>query len=51
MLTFEDCLALADLTEEEILAIAEHENLPETVALELGHHLIHTLAVRRVSSA
>lgn len=42
MLTFEDCLALADLTEEEILAIAEHENLPETAALELGHYLIHT---------
>ena len=42
MLTFEDCLALADLTEEEILAIAEHENLPETAALELGHYLMHT---------
>ena len=42
MLTFEDCLALADLTEEEILAIAEHENLPETAALELGHYLVHT---------
>ena len=42
MLTFEDCLALADLTEEEILAIAEHENLPETTALELGHYLLHT---------
>ena len=42
MLTFEDCLALADLTEQEILAIAEHENLPETAALELGHYLMHT---------
>jgi len=42
MLTFEDCLALADVTEEEILAIAEHENLPETAALELGHYLMHT---------
>lgn len=42
MLTFEDCLALADLTEEEILAIAEHENLPETAALELGQCLVRT---------
>ena len=42
MLTFEDCLALSDLTEAEILAIAEHENLPEITALELGHYLVHT---------
>ena len=52
MLTFEDCLALADLTEDEILAIAEHENLPETAALELGHYLMHTpggeLRIRRM---
>jgi len=42
MLTFEDCLALAELTEEEILAIAEHEHVPEMVALELGNYLVHT---------
>ena len=42
MLTFEDCLAFADLSEEEILAIAQHENLPEVTALELGNYLIHT---------
>lgn len=42
MLTFEDCLALSALTEAEILAIAEHENLPETTALELGNYLIQT---------
>jgi hypothetical protein len=41
MLTLEDCLALSELTEEEILAIAEHENLPEIVALELGNYLVH----------
>ncbi len=29
MLTFDDCLALCELTEEEIDAIAEHEHLPE----------------------
>ena len=42
MLTIEDCIALSELTEEEILAIAEHENLPEIVALELGNYLVHT---------
>ena len=40
MLTFEDCPALCELTEEEIDAIAEHEHLPEMVALELGGYLI-----------
>lgn len=41
MLTFEDCLGLCELTEEEIDAIAQHEHLPETAALELGNYLIH----------
>ena len=41
MLTFEDCLSLSELTEEEILAIAEHEHIPELAALELGNYLLH----------
>ena len=40
MLTFDDCLALCELTEEEIDAIAEHEHLPEILALELGSYLV-----------
>ena len=40
MLTFEDCLALCELTEDEVDAIAEHEQLSETVAVELGNCLI-----------
>ncbi len=40
MLTLEDCIALSDLTEEEIDAIAEHEHIPEIVAAELGNYLI-----------
>ena len=40
MLTFEDCLGLCELSEDEIQAIAEHEHLPEIVALELGNCLI-----------
>ncbi len=42
MLTFEDCLGLSELTEDEILAIAEHENIPELAALELGNYLLRT---------
>jgi len=41
MITLEDCLALSDLTEEEIDAIAEHEHLPEIIAAELGNYLAH----------
>ncbi len=40
MLTFEDCLGLCELSEEEIRAIAEHEHLPQIVALELGSDLM-----------
>lgn len=36
MLTMQDCIELSGLSEEEILAIAEHEHIPEIAALELG---------------
>ncbi|MDS4022323.1 MAG: hypothetical protein RKR03_17740 [Candidatus Competibacter sp.] len=42
MLSYEDCVELSDLTEEEIEAIAEHEHLPEMAALEMGSYLVHT---------
>jgi hypothetical protein len=42
MLCLEDCLALCDLSEEEVLAIAEHERIPEMAAIELGNYLVHT---------
>ena len=42
MLTFKDCLALCELSEEEVKAIAEHEHIPQLAALELGNYLIHT---------
>jgi hypothetical protein len=41
MLTFEDCVALCDLSVDEIAAIAEHEHLPEMAALGYGDYLIH----------
>jgi hypothetical protein len=39
MLSLEDCIALSGLTEAEILAIAEHEHIPEIAAAELGNYL------------
>ena len=39
MLSFEDCLALCGLTEDEVRAIAEHEHIPELAAAELGNYL------------
>ncbi len=41
-LTFEDCLALCDLTEQEVLAIAEHQHVPVIAALEMGNYLVRT---------
>jgi hypothetical protein len=42
MLSLEDCLALCDLSEAEVLAIAHHERLPEIAAVELGQYLVRT---------
>ena len=42
MLTLEDCIALCELTEGEVLAIAEHEHIPEIAATELGNYLVRT---------
>ncbi|MFZ1639853.1 MAG: hypothetical protein WAV07_00140 [Candidatus Contendobacter sp.] len=41
MLTYEDCVGLTDLDEEEIEAIAQHEHVPEIVAAEMGCWLAH----------
>jgi hypothetical protein len=42
MLSLEDCIALSDLTKDEILAIAQHEHIPEIAAAELGNYLSRT---------
>jgi len=42
MLTLKDCLELSELSEEEVLVIAEHEHIPEIVAAELGCELLHS---------
>jgi hypothetical protein len=40
MITLEDCIAFCGLTEEEVLAIAEHEHLPEIAATALAQYLL-----------
>lgn len=42
MLTIQDCIEFSELTEDELLAIAEHEHLPEMLAAEMGNYLVHT---------
>ena len=36
MLSYSDCVGLSELTPEEIAVIAQHEHLPDIVALEIG---------------
>jgi len=48
MLSYEDCLGLSPLTEEEIALIAKHEHLPEIAALELGASLFETAQGREL---
>ena len=39
MISLEDCVALCGLTEEQVLAIAEHEHLPEIASTALAQYL------------
>jgi hypothetical protein len=40
MITLEDCIALCGLSEAEILALAEHEHIPEIAAAALAQYLL-----------
>jgi DNA repair protein RadC len=40
MITLEDCVGFCGLTEQEVLAIAEHEHLPEIAATALAQYLL-----------
>ena|SRR5436190_19313121 len=42
MLTLNDCIELSGLSKEEIMAIGEHEHVPEMIAAELGRYLVQT---------
>jgi len=41
-LAIEECIALCGLSEEEVLAIAQHERIPGIAAAELGNYLLRT---------
>ncbi|MDG4720398.1 MULTISPECIES: hypothetical protein [Thalassospira] len=47
MLTLRDCIDFSDLKEEEILAIAECEQIPIVTALEEGESMVHTTQGRK----
>ena len=40
MITLQECIAFCGLEEEEVLAIAEHEHMPEIVAAGLAQYLL-----------
>ena len=42
MLTYNDCLGLSGLDQEEVSALAKIRHLPEVVALEMGWSLCRT---------
>ena len=48
MLSYSDCVGLSELTPEEIAVIAQHEHLPDIVALEMGAVLHGTAAGRQL---
>ncbi|SIS77038.1 hypothetical protein [Neptunomonas antarctica] len=39
MLTYEECLDMCDLTQDEVSAIAEHEHVDPMIALAVGQYL------------
>ena len=39
-ITFEDCLDMLDMTEDEVAAIAHHKHIPMTSAVALSDYLI-----------
>ena len=39
MLTYEECLHLSDLTQDEVEAIAEHEHTDPIIAMAIGNYL------------
>jgi hypothetical protein len=41
MISLADCIALCGLTEDEVLAIAEHEHIPEIAAAALAQYLLN----------
>jgi hypothetical protein len=41
MISLEDCLALCGLTKDEVLALAEHEHIPDIAASAFAQYLLN----------
>ncbi len=41
MISIADCIAMCGLTETEVLAISEHQHIPEIAAAALGNYLLN----------
>jgi hypothetical protein len=41
MISAEDCFALCGLSKEAVLAVAEHEHIPDIAATALSQHLLN----------
>lgn len=41
MISLDDCIAMCGLTEDEVLALAEHEHIPSIAAAALGQYLLN----------
>ena len=49
MLTLDDCVAFGELSRELVLAIAEHEHVPELSAVAIGSELSnHTDGIMKI---
>ena len=42
MLTLDECIAMSELTEDEVAVIAEHEHVPLMAAVGIGENLLRT---------
>ncbi len=42
MISMEDCIAMCGLDEDQVLAIAEHEHVPEIVAAGLAQYMLRS---------
>ena len=40
MISIKDCIAMCGLSEKEVMAIAEHEHVPEIAAAAMGQYLL-----------
>ncbi len=40
MISIEDCIAMSGLNEMEVMAIADHEHVPEIAAAAIGRYLL-----------